>query len=214
MKKHFAVALTLASLALASPVYAVEGKIEITGTTNITAPGSYILVNNINATSGFYISSDNVKLDLNGFTISSAGGFSTDGITIFNHKNVEISNGTITGFPRHGIFAPGSSTTPNNIKLRNLNVTNNTIFGISLENHPGFIIEDCAISGNGASGIYANGAGLIQNNIIGNNNNGMTSYSAGKAGYRQNVFFNNTASSVSGSAMNLGSNICNGVLCP
>jgi parallel beta-helix repeat protein len=206
--------IVLALAALGAVAHADEGRIAVTGTMTITAPGSYILVNNITSTSGFYIQSSNVKLDLNGFTISSAGGFSTDGITIGKVRNIEITNGTITGFPRHGIFAPGGSlTSPSNIKLRNLSISDHRVTGISLENHAGFLIDNCTISNNTGVGVYANGAGLMLNNVIGANTTGLASFSAGKMGYRLNVFHNNSQS-VSGSAMNLGSNICDGVACP
>lgn len=206
--------LLILSLLLSTSALADEGKIDITGPTNISAPGSYILVNDVVGTfTGIYIDSSNVKLDLNGFTISHAGANLGDGVAILpGHKNIEITNGAITGHTRHGIFVPGKSSTPRNIKISNLRISDNAITAISLEGNPGFIIEDSVISG-GAIGIYSFAAGLVLNNVIGNNSSGGLVAYSNRLGYRSNVFYGNTPD-VSGSGTNLGDNLCSGALCP
>src|SRR5688572_5446592 len=110
---------------LSAAAYADEGKIPVTGPINISAPGSYILVNDIAGSfTTVYIEASNVKLDLNGFTVGHTGGQLGDGISILgNVKNIEITNGTISGTTRHGIFVPGSSATARNIKLSNLRIS-------------------------------------------------------------------------------------------
>jgi hypothetical protein len=206
--------ILLGSLLLSISAYADEGKIDITGPTTITAPGSYILINDVVGTfGGIQIDSSNVKLDLNGFTVSHTSANIGDGISIYpGRKNIEVTNGAITGFTRHGIFVPGKSATPRNIKISDLRISDNVIDGISLEGNPGFIVEDCVISG-GAIGIYTFAAGLILNNVIGNaTSGGLVAYS-NRLGYRSNVFYGNTPD-VSGSGTNLGDNLCSGVLCP
>lgn len=206
--------ILLGSLLLSASAYADEGKIDITGPTTISAPGSYILVNDVVGTfTGIYIDSSNVKLDLNGFTVSHTGANIGDGIAILPaHKNIEVTNGAITGHTRHGIFVPGKSGSARNIKLSNLRISDNAISGISMEGNPGYIIDDCVISG-GALGIYTFGAGLILNNVIGNTTSGGLVAYSNRVGYRSNVFFSNTPD-VSGSGTNLGDNLCSGVLCP
>jgi hypothetical protein len=207
--------LAFGSLLFSAAVYADEGKIDITGPTNISAPGSYILVNDIVGTfSGIIIDSSNVKLDLNGFTVSHTGAMTADGIVIDpGHKNIEVTNGAVTGFTRHGIFVPGKSAMGRNLKFSNLRISGNAIDGIGLEANSGFIVQDCLISGN-AQGIYAVLPGLVVNNVISNNGTGISStFSAtNKLGYRSNVLFGNTTN-VSGGA-NLGNNLCSGVICP
>lgn len=214
MKLQTKLLTVLGSLLLSASVYADEGRIDITGPTNISAPGSYILVNDVVGTfTGIYIDSSNVKLDLNGFTITHTGANLGDGVAILpGHKNIEITNGAIAGHTRHGIFAPGKSATPRNIKISNLRIADNAITAISLEGNPGFIIEDCVISG-GAVGIYSFAAGLVLNNVIGNNSSGGLVAYSNRLGYRSNVFYSNTPD-VSGSGTNLGDNLCSGALCP
>jgi len=207
--------LLICTIHLAVPVYALEGRIEISSPTSITASGSYILVNDIVAQNGsaIRIRSSNVTLDLNGFAITYTGVSTADGISVSaSANNIEITDGTITGFSRHGLFVPGLSTSARNIKINNLRVSDNRIIGISLESNPGFIVESCTISGN-AVGIYANGFGLVSNNVIAlNNSSGLTSYSNGVLGFRSNVFYGN-GKDVNGSATNLGENLCSGALC-
>jgi hypothetical protein len=212
---HFKTRLLLAfgSLLFSAAVYADEGRINITGPTNISAPGSYILLNDVVGTfTAIRIESSNVKLDLNGFTVGHTGVNSADGITISpGVKNVEITNGAITGQTRHAIFAPGSSTVARNIRINNLRISDNVGTGIRLESNLGYNIEDCQISG-GSIGVYANGGGLMTNSVISGTNTGMASFSS-TFGYRSNVFFAN-GTNISGSATNLGQNLCSGAICP
>lgn len=206
--------IVVGSFLISAAAYADEGRIYITAPTTISAPGSYILVNDIVATfTGIYIDASNVKLDLNGFTVSHTGANLGDGIAILpGYNNVEVTNGAITGFTRHGIFVPGKSSTGRNIKLNRLRISDSAYDGISLESNQGFIIDDCMIT-RGKVGIYANGAGLVLNSLVSDNSNGLVSYSGGRAGYRSNVFSNN-APDVSGTPTNLGENLCSGAICP
>ncbi len=122
------ISLTLAAITivgLAAPVYAVDGVIEINhakalagGVTtgdganypvSINEPGSYRLTSDLVVTSGIDgvdIGADNVTLDLNGFTIFGSGEVGlNDGISIIASDNVEVRNGTVRGFSRHGVFS-------------------------------------------------------------------------------------------------------------
>ena len=201
------------SLLFSAAVYADEGRIDVTGPMTISTPGSYILVNDISASfTGISIDSSNVKLDLNGFTVS---GGSVDGIAIYpKHMNIEVTNGAVTRFGRHGVFIPGGPANSRNIKISRLRVSENKIDGISMKGNIGFIIEDCLISHNGGTGIYAFSSGLVLNSVMNNNNTGLfgAAFGTGRLGYRSNAFFGN-ATNVSGGT-NLGSNLCSGAICP
>src|SRR5262245_61294644 len=101
----------LAGLFLAaSPSYAVDGVVLIDQTMVpfiISDPGSYRPSTNLVApgpAGAINISSNNVTLDLNGFSIIGDSTPFADGIDIAA-TNVEIRNGTVRGFGRHGIFA-------------------------------------------------------------------------------------------------------------
>ncbi len=206
--------IVLGSLLFSAAAYADEGKIDITAPISITAPGSYILLNDIaGAFTTIYIEASNVKLDLNGFTVGHTGSNIGDGISILGSaKNIEITNGAVSGATRHGIFVPGKSAASRNIKISKLRISDNAISGISMEGNSGYIIEDCVISGS-ALGIYTFAAGLVLNNVIGNTTSGGLVAYSNRVGYRSNVFFSNTPD-VSGSGTNLGNNLCSGVVCP
>jgi hypothetical protein len=214
MKKIHSLVLAAIAVVASAVAYADEGRIAVTAPINISAPGSYILQNDIaGAFTTVYIEASNVKLDLNGFTVGHTGANMGDGISILgNVKNIEITNGTVSGATRHGIFVPGKSATARNIRIHNVRLSDNAITAISLEGNPGYIVENCNISG-GAIGIYSFGGGLILNNVISNTTSGGLVAYSNKVGYRSNVFFSN-APDVSGSGTNLGDNLCSGVICP
>ena len=205
--------MALGTVLFSAAVHADEGRIDVTGPMTISTSGSYILVNDISPSfTGIFIDSSNVKLDLNGFTIS---GGSDDGITILpKYMNIEVTNGAVTRFGRHGVFIPGASAHSRNIKISRLRVSENKIDGISMEGNTGFIIEDCLISHNGGTGIYAFSSGLVLNSLVNSNNTGLfgAAFGTGRLGYRSNAFFNNSTN-VSGGT-NLGSNLCSGAICP
>jgi parallel beta-helix repeat protein len=212
MKLIIKSSILIGSLLLSASAFADEGKIEITGSMTIMTPGSYILLNDVVGThTAISINSSNVKLDLNGFTVSS---INSRGITISSgNKNIEVTNGAVTAPAGHGIYVPGKSETPRNIKFSNLRISDNAFYGISLEFNSGFIIEDCLISGN-ILGIYAFKPGLVANNVISNNDVGIRASNIveDKLGYRANVLFGN-ATNIDG-GVNLGNNLCSGVICP
>jgi parallel beta-helix repeat protein len=120
----------LVVLALAQPLYAVDGVTEINqvratagGVTSgdspgfpvtLNHPGSYRLTGNLTVstadTTAIVISSDNVTLDLNGFTISCSTGVgpcsSGNGVGIdAGQDNVTIIHGTVRDMGKDGIVA-------------------------------------------------------------------------------------------------------------
>ena len=145
---------------------------------NISTSGSYYLTQNLNVTSGsaVTISTSNVTLDLNGFTISStespAG--SSSGIAIASGlANITILNGLITGNVTYGGgsysgtgFGNGiayTGTAPSSTRVQGVSVFRCLTHGINL-GFNGSTIQTCTVNTAGGYGIYAdsvfNSAGL------------------------------------------------------
>jgi hypothetical protein len=149
----------------------------------IGSPGSYYLTTNLTGASaanpyGIWIASDNVTIDLNGFTIQGAAG-SHHGIYIYgSHTNITICNGIITGWGWDGISFNYPSMPPQNVVLANLSITGNTGNGITIGN--GYVISNCSIQNNGSAGILVLGNGSkISGNTFFGNNTAYTSTSCG-----------------------------------
>lgn len=120
---------------------------------SITQPGSYYLTESINytPTSGHAISidSDNVTLDLMGFTISGTDATSVNGITAWARHNIEIRNGTVRDFA-HGI---SESSDGSNYRIMNVRSLSNLRRGINL-NGTGHTVSGCTVSDNEDVGIF------------------------------------------------------------
>ncbi|MCX5888339.1 MAG: right-handed parallel beta-helix repeat-containing protein [Deltaproteobacteria bacterium] len=154
----------------------------------ISNPGFYYLTGNLSFSgtgTGITVASDDVTIDLMGFRISGPGS-SAFGIYLFDgttgHKNVEVRNGTLTGW-QYGL-SDGSAATSQNNRALNLRVKNCSQTGISLASGGGNQVKGCiadscnigilvfsgAVSGcaatNCATGIY--GAGTISGNTVSN----------------------------------------------
>lgn len=193
---------------------AVDGVIEISGPTNITESGSYRLTQNVAHTdSAIRIQASDVSLDLNGFTISFVGTASfNDGIAVDpTVRNIEIKNGTITGFTRYGIFFPAGPTPLDNDAqsiLSRLRVTQNGAAGISVEVRRGVLIRDSVIANNGNWGVRMGTGQLLDSTVINNASFGLLG--ATSTGYGSNVFFGNNAggAQVSASPKQIGINVC------
>ena len=228
-----AIGLGLLSLGmlLVPPALAVDGVIEINqaraaagGVTSgdiggfpvsLNVRGSYRLTGDLLAAAGFeaiVVGADDVTIDLNGFTISSAGGAVTDGIGVGLQKNVEIRNGTVRGFSRHGIFATGPSQ---NVRTIGIRAIGNGLSGIELQG-PGDLVEGCFALGN-AVGFRVGDGSLVFDSVA--RSNSIAGLLAGaNAGYRSNVFTLNNgsdaAAQVSG-GLQLGTNVCGSdTVCP
>ncbi|HEX3625448.1 MAG TPA: hypothetical protein VH280_08485 [Verrucomicrobiae bacterium] len=136
----------------------------------ITKSGSYYLTTNITVGSGnvIVIATNNVMLDLNGFTISSmAAGASGSGI-LFNSdlRNVTIANGFIqggvtnngsniyggSGFA-YGIYFSGNS--PVNVLVSHVSIAGCLYSGIYLNSANSTVVESCTATTVGSYGIFA-----------------------------------------------------------
>ena len=137
----------------------------------ITQPGSYYLTTNLNVTSGdaITINTNQVTLDLNGFTISSttasASGYAiqlavpggNSDITIFNGhiKSGVTNNAGVFAGPgfRSGIDEPG--VTVQNVRVTGVSVSGILSYGIYLGVNNSSVVESCTVKTVGYNGIVA-----------------------------------------------------------
>ncbi len=96
----------------------------------ITTPERYFLAENIDyagTTDAITISTDNVFLDLNGYTLNYTGvTASIDGVMISASTNVQVVNGAISNFTADGINATGGG----HLVFAHLNISNTTGDGL------------------------------------------------------------------------------------
>jgi hypothetical protein len=153
----------------------------------ISAPGFYYLGADLSTTgSGITVNTNNVTIDLMGFSVtgnSSPGGI---GIDISGRSNVEIRNGTVRSFGQ-GIY---SVMTAKNCRIINMRAISNTGTGIKLlgDNH---LVQNCHAANNNGYGIWMSGGGtVITGNVInGNGSNGLQCTAGGNL--MGNVCFDN-----------------------
>jgi len=134
----------------------------------ITKPGSYRLVGNLNVSSpnvtAISIDTDNVTIDLNGFTISGPG-FQVGDIPAFGIvnavtrtvNNVAVRNGTVQGFGL-GVHLPGNQNRVENIHIYN------TAHGIFVGRAS--IVSQCLVAYCYSEGINTDDGTLVLSNTI------------------------------------------------
>lgn len=232
--------VALAGLFLASaPTYAVDGVVLIDeaavlagGITSadgpgfpvtISEPGSYRLSGNLvlpagSSASGFWIDANDVTLDLNGFSLVGASTPFTDGIFIFA-ANVEVRDGVVRGFGRHGVFARNQKcfdcTDAEGVRILNVRAISNGINGIRIESQ-GALVDGCSAHTNGNAGILAYQGGLVKNSVA-RANGSYGFFGLSNTGYRSNVATANNGGDVNPQFMggvNLGENLCGTAVCP
>jgi Right handed beta helix region len=152
----------------------VQPRIPITSLPiNITQPGSYYLTQSfaqIFQAQAIFIQTNNVTIDLCGFTVQSTGGGGVTGISISSLAsvgitNVQVRNGTITGFTAAGIKCFGTR----NCIFEDLAVTECGATGLDMQDfgsYPvaGNVVRRCRFCDNGGSGVaLGSSAADIQN---------------------------------------------------
>ena len=195
----------------------VEARIPIESLPSvISTPGSYYFTKNLQftATSGdaLRITSPNVTLDLNGFTLSSTAGVTGKGIFVTGGlNNIVIKNGNIAGnstvFPttiagfENGINADASSGTPfgafRNLTVEAMQVSGCRNYGILA--YYGTVTH-CTVAANGSDGLIASdsivtgciakfnggsgiyGATITNSSAISNGRNGIVASSGSVTG--------------------------------
>lgn len=139
----------------------------------ITQPGSYYLTTNVTVSTGnaITIATNAVRLDLNGFTISSTAGSAIGaGILVTSSRNITIVNGFIQGTVTnngsgvysgggflYGIYCPGAT---GNVLASEISVSGCLDYGISLNTGDSILVESCTVRTVGTYGILAS---TIQN---------------------------------------------------
>ncbi len=217
----------LTALLLAAPAHAVDGVIEINqakalvgGITagdgpnypvSINEPGSYRLTSDLVVTSGIdgvEINADNVTLDLNGFTIFGSGEVGlNDGISINASDNVEVRNGTVRGFLRHGVF----SLTGTRSRVIGVRAIGNNANGLNLEGTA--LVDGCVALDNGIFGIRV-GAGSLVINSVARSNADLGLALSSPSGFRSNVATENNGGNANPQidggigAIEIGTNVC------
>lgn len=188
--------------------FAIVGAITCTGTpvTSWTATGSGSGVAVDNATEGTVIRNGSVK------------GFGADGITCNHECLIEDIFATENGFTGikvnngRGIvrncrsFRNGLSGITGGGTIEGSKAEGNLDYGIFSQ--PGSIVKDNYIANNGGNGIRCFSCLATGNTVKGNGGHGMEF--GGESGYGGNVIVDNVTGNVTGSALQLSTNVCNG----
>lgn len=136
----------------------------------ISQPGSYYLTGNVKGVlgkHGIQITSGNVTLDLNGFSLEGVAG-ALDGIIVSLSNNVTICNGVVRNWPGAGVSLTNSSSDG---IVRNINSASNGTVGIAVTNRTQVL--GCVVANNPTAGIQAEVACRITDCIVSGNGRGI-----------------------------------------
>ena len=151
----------------------IEARTAITNTASlatISQPGSYYLTHNLTVSTGdgIDINTNDVTLDLNGFTIrSTSASASGTGILLNNGwSDITIGNGHIRGGGTNngsGVFSGGgfaygiktSGAVPENVLVSRISVSGCRFDGLSLSGQNSTVVEACTVRTVGGYGILA-----------------------------------------------------------
>jgi hypothetical protein len=210
----------------------------------VSLPGSYRLTSNLTVpnadTTAIHITTDNVSLDLDGFSIlgpvvcpgpsveCSASG-SGVGIEASSSARVTVTNGVVQGMGSHGIFCA------NECRVERVHATNNAGVGVGATGAGAAAIVVCTANNNGLDGISV-GNGLVnassasfngRDGISLGNGSAVENTATGNAAFGLNLllfasYVHNTLINNNGGNENpqvqggiqLGANRCGLVLCP
>jgi hypothetical protein len=134
----------------------------------ITSPGFYYLAGNLSytgASSGIDVKCDDVTIDLMGFSLTN-NGTGGAGIQFNNHKNVEIRNGTFSGWTYAISDGPAGGARNRALNIR----VENGSYGIQFIGTDN-LIKGC-ISDTLYIGIVCHG-GVVSGNTVSNNDRGI-----------------------------------------
>jgi hypothetical protein len=151
--KH-GIGIAVAGLLLTAGVLSAQTPINALPYT-INAPGSYQMTADLTGMMGIIINSDHVSLDLGGHALMGQLG-SGDGIWVRGPRvDIEVKNGTITGWGKNGILADDGF----NSKYRDLRIAANVLSGVRAGK--GAVIENVEAQHNGDAGLMGNDATVI-----------------------------------------------------
>jgi len=150
-------------------INAVNTPASVNGTFSIFQPGSYYLTGNITGEigkHGILIGSNDVTIDLNGFTMTGVpGAFSGVGHSVQSYRNVTVRNGTLIGWA-NGIAITGAGN-----RVEAVRTSESVAVGIFLSTNG--VIESCTATDNGTNGISVSNGCVVR---------GCTSYLNDSAG--------------------------------
>jgi len=154
-------------LLIACAAWAQEAR-RVVKSGTINSPGNYMLTQDISGE--IAITSSDVTLDLNGYSITGPGGKLGTGIMIRGVRGVKVSGGSISNFA-FGVVVDGSS----NVILRDLRIRAQGLpvvapppeTGIMIAQSSNVVVEDNAI-GNVGLGIFVRGGRSYGNRIANN----------------------------------------------
>jgi hypothetical protein len=207
-------------LVVASPDAPAVGALSV-----ISRPGSYVISRDVvnNSRTGantILITTSDVVLDLQGFSIISTGSNTGAGVDATGQTNIVIRDGIITGFGGPAVIT-GANSNISGITATGNSTTAST--GAAIQAGMGSVISQNVVNGSTGSGNGGISCGigcLVQNNVIqGNAGPGIT-LSDLTGGYRSNVMQGNSNNTVGtsgqvsgGTSMPPMSNLCNGTTC-
>ncbi len=161
----------------------------------ITTPGSYYLTGNLtSAGNGIVVESDNVTIDLMGFTLTGSGsgggiyawpnsggyqglvvkdggitGFNA-GIQCMNVEQLSLTDLMVTSNATYGIYCKGQGESAGNNRIEDCTIVRNGGVGLFLQSYvvedssDGNLIRDCLILQNASHGIELDGSSSAQCN--------------------------------------------------
>jgi hypothetical protein len=150
----------------------------------ISSSGSYLLTGDLLAPAdrtGIRVEASHVTLDLNGFSVIGSGSAFSDGITIAG-DDVEVRNGAVRGFPRHGIFSTSEQT-----RVLDVRLTGNTFSGVRIESSSAALVRGCTATGNGAEGVRVLSDGSLVTGNVSRDNQGLGLSLGSTTAYGDNV---------------------------
>ncbi len=150
----FAGIFGLLCILMSSFSFAVDGRVPIYSTIDISAPGHYYLTRDFAYTGGDAIDvmCNDVTIDLNGHTVTGNGVYG--GIDITGRTNITIFNGTLKNF---GKGVNQNSTTRGRFNINNINILNSVDYGVFIMAAEYIEITDCVIADTGGEGIHVSG---------------------------------------------------------
>ena len=182
--------LTFTSTGLSANFYVVAGGGKKVGIEikqlpyTISGPGFYYITKNLDAPVGsnaitLETGAHDVTIDLMGFAITGPPGSGEEnGIFSDSYNyNVEIRNGTITGFDGRGMYVTDEENAGiDTLRILNVRFCYNDYGGIFIIQGNGLLIKDCAFFDNGRFGIWCYPrAQIIGNSCYRNGNSGIRS---------------------------------------
>ena len=134
-------------------------------TFTISTSGSYYLSGDRSCSgTGITVNTDNVTIDLCGYSLTGSGSGTYYGIYMNGRKNVEIRNGTIRSFGSHGIYE-NNGVNGECHRVINIRAAGNGGSGIFLISQ-GNLIKDCTSRDNVYNGIYAGVSSTLVGNTV------------------------------------------------